>query len=252
VRDKRHSQHSTYNSISFSFKDIVKCKNCGCMVSSFYARNNIYLKCTGAKGKCGNLNTAQRLVMPDIVQTISEIPFPSEAIPLIISELKKRHDSQQRYYTDNLTQTRSDYDKIKDRLKALTYERLDGRVSPELYDEMVQELTERQQQLNDRLDELTLSNKSFMVTASYLLDLAQRSSELFRNASERLQQKLLKFLLSNIELSNKSLSYVVNDPYKTFIEINKKAQTEPKSEIWCGLRDSNSRPLPWQGSALNN
>jgi len=87
--------------------------------------------------------------------------------------------------------------------------------------------------LNERLKLLTNDNKSFQVTASYLLDLAQKASELFKNSSERLQQKLLKFVLSNVELSNKKLSYNLNNPYKTFIDLNKKALAEPKSANWC-------------------
>src|SRR6185503_18240699 len=141
------------------------------------------------------------------------------------------------YYTQNIEQTRKEYDKIKARLKALTYQRLDGSITAEIYDEIVVELTDRQQELNDQLVALTDSNKSFMVTASYLLDLAQRAYSLFSSSSERLQQKMLKVVLSNIELFDKQLTYIVNDPYKTFIELNKKALDGPKSEIWCGSGD---------------
>ena len=160
--------------------------------------------------------------------------MPPDALGYIIGELKSRHDNQQHYYTQNIEQTRREYDKIKERLKKLTYERLDGRITVELYDEIVAELTNRQQELNNQLVALTDSNKSFMVTASYLLDLAQRAHELFSGASERLQQKMLKVVLSNIELLDKQLTYIVNDPYKTFIELNKKALDGPKNEIWCG------------------
>jgi site-specific DNA recombinase len=234
MRDKRHDVHATYNSMHFTFKEIVKCKVCGCTVSSFKARDNTYLKCSGAKGRCGNLNTAKALVMPDVVKTIAAIPMPPEVLEHVIGELKSRHDNQQQYFTQNIEQTRKEYDKIKERLKALTYERLDGRITTELYDEIVEELSGRQQELNNRLVALTDSNKSFLITASYLLDLAQRAHELFQNASDRLQQKMLKFVLSNIELFDKQLTYVVNDPYKTFIEINKKAQSGPSSANWCG------------------
>lgn len=179
------------------------------------------------------------LLLPDVLTTLAQIAIPSEAIELVIKELRKRHDNQQHYFTRNIETTRNEYDKITARLKALTYERLDaastGRgLTSELYNEMVEELTTTQQTLNKQLIMLTASNKSFMVTASYLLDLAQRAPELFKAASPRLRQKLLKFLLSNVELDNKSLCYTVNDPYKAFIEINKKAQTEPGNANWCG------------------
>ena len=234
VREKRHDQHTAYSSLEFTFKDMAVCKFCGCTVTPYYSRDNVYLKCTNAKGGCPNVNTAQRLVMPDVVATLGAIPFPSGVMPLIIDELKNRHDNQQEYYTQNIEQTRIEYDKIKERIKKLTYERLDGRITTDLYDEIVTELSAKQQELNDRLISLTNSNKSFLVTASYLLDLAQRVSKLFENSTERLQQKLIKFVLSNMQMGDKKLSFDVINPYKIFIELNKKALTAPESVNWCG------------------
>lgn len=107
------------------------------------------------------------------------------------------------------------------------------RITTDLYDEIVTELTARQSELDDQLMTLTHSNKSFLVTIPYLIDLSQCSAELFKNSRARLQQKMLKLVLSNMEQNDKTLSYVVNDPYKSFIDENKKAQNEPGTENWC-------------------
>ncbi len=103
-----------------------------------------------------------------------------------------------------------------------------------MHDEIANELEARQQELNDRLKLLTSDNKSFQVTASYLLDLAQRSAELFRTSDEALQQKLLEYVLSNIELNDKKLSYILNDPFKTIFETKKKSLHGSNSNVWCG------------------
>ena len=104
--------------------------------------------------------------------------------------------------------------------------------------------------MNDRLKLLISDNKDFQVTASYLLDLAQRAEMLFKESDDDLRQKLLEYVLSNIELKDKKLSYILNDPFKTIVEAKKKSLSAHNSNIWCGLGDSNSWPLPWQGSAL--
>jgi hypothetical protein len=160
--------------------------------------------------------------------------LPAECWGYLGGAPKSRHDNQQEYYTQNIEQTRIEYDKIKERIKKLTYERLDGRITPTLYDEIVTELTATQNELNDRLVSLTNSNKSFLVTASYLLDLAQRITTLFENSSERLQQKLLKFVLSNMQMADKKLYFDVINPYKIFIELNKKVLIAPENVNWCG------------------
>jgi hypothetical protein len=73
-----------------------------------------------------------------------------------------------------------------------------------MHDGIATELSNRQQELNDRLKLLTSDNKTFQVTSSYLLDLAQRAEMLFKESDEGLRQKLLEYLLSNIELKDKS------------------------------------------------
>ena len=123
-------------------------------------------------------------------------------------------------------------------------------ITTDQYDEYVNDLENRQQDLNERLKMLTSDNKSFQLTASYLLDLAQRAEQLFKESDEALQNKLLEYVLSNIELKDKKLSYMFNEPFRTIIETKKKSLTGSKSNIWCGYRDSNPGPLPWQGSAL--
>jgi len=106
-----------------------------------------------------------------------------------------------------------------------------------MHDEIATELEARQQELNDRLKLLTSDNKSFQVTASYLLDLAQRSAQLFSESDEALQQKLLEYVLSNIELNDKKLSYILNEPFKTIFETKKKSLSAHNSNIWCSIVD---------------
>jgi len=117
-------------------------------------------------------------------------------------------------------------------MRKIYHDLLDGRITQDMHDEIANELEARQQELNDRLKLLTSDNKSFQVTASYLLDLAQRSAELFRTSDEALQQKLLEYVLSNIELNDKRLSYILNDPFKTIVETKKKALSGSNPNIW--------------------
>ena len=115
-------------------------------------------------------------------------------------------------------------------------------ITQTFHDEIATELEKKQQELNDRLKLLTSDNKDFQVTASYLLDLAQRAEQLFNESDEGLRQKLLEYVLSNIELKDKKLSYILNDPFRTVIETKKKSLAAHNSNIWCGSRDSMPQP----------
>lgn len=109
------------------------------------------------------------------------------------------------------------------------------RITQTLHDEIATDLEKRQQELNDRLKLLTSDNKDFQVTASYLLDLAQRAEMLFKESDDDLRQKLLEYVLSNIELKDKKLSYILNDPFKSIVEAKKKSLAAHNSNIWCRM-----------------
>lgn len=232
-RSLKHTK-TKYDSKDYTFKKIVTCGKCGRVVSSFKSRNTIYLRCASGGKECGNLNTAQALVIDDVVATIGDISIPPDLVDKVIDELRKRHDNQQFYYTHKIQETRAEYDKINAKLRQLYHDRLDGRITQEFHDEFANELTSRQQDLNDRLILLTNDNKSFQITASYLLDLAQRADQLFKSSEPALQQKLLGFVLSNIKLTDKKLTYDVNDPFKSIIKQKKKSLSAHNSNIWCG------------------
>lgn len=41
-----------------------------------------------------------------------------------------------------------------------------------------------------------------------------------------------------IELKDKKLSYILNDPLRTIVETKKKSLSAHNSDIWCGSQDS--------------
>ena len=239
VRSERHDQHTKYKSIPFVFNNFVKCQECKCMISSFRSRNNTYLKCSKAKFRCGNLNTAEKEVLPQIFELLDLIPLSDSAFEQLVNEVKQRYGNQQQYLKKSVDETRKEYDDVTAQLKALTYERLESvktgkGISTELFDEIVEELTNKQQILNQKLIKLTDYNNSFLITASHLLDLGQRCNQLFKTSDNLLKQKILRVLVYNVELYDKTLSYTLNDPYKGFLEINKKDPEGSDSQLWCG------------------
>lgn len=232
VRDIRKHEKTKYDSLDYTFKKIVRCGQCGRAVSPFKARNTVYLRCASG-GKCGNPNTAESLVVGGVASDVAFTNIPENWLDKIIAELRKRHDNQQQYYTQNIEQTRKEYDAIKEKMRKLYYDLLDGRITQQFHDEIATELEAKQQELNERLKILTKDNKSFQLTASYLLDLAQRAEELFKESDEVLQNKLLEYVLSNIELKDKKLSYMFSEPFKTIVETKKMALSGQNSNLWC-------------------
>lgn len=232
IKDKRKSMKTKWDSLEFTFKDILRCGKCGRTVSSYRNDKWVYLTC--ANPQCDNPNTAESLVLGAVEAEIKKFTIPKHLVDKVIEELKNKHDDQQLYYAQSIESVRNEYDAIDKKLEQWFDKLVDERISPEQHDKIVDTLTSRQEQLNDKLDVLTKGNKDFLITASYLLDLASRAEELFKLADEGQRSKLLGFLLSNLELNDKKLSFTVNYPFNRVIEEKEKSPSQRKSDFWCG------------------
>ncbi len=241
IREKRHNHRTVYKTIPFIFTDVLHCPDCGCSIGSYVSKNNVYLKCTRAKKhvKCNNRNVAERLVLPQLEEVLASIRLSDENLELLIKAIKDKFGNQQQYLDKTLAETREEYDNIKSQLKALTYERIEavkkGRgISAEVFDSITEELTNKQQMLDQKLSSLTNANFGFLTTISQLLDLAQRANQLFKDADITTRNRMVRHLVANSVLYDKKLALQVIYPYKAFIELNSKHNNIDKDTNWCG------------------
>ncbi len=238
VKVERHSARTVYKSIPFVFNTFVRCAECKCMISSYIARNNVYLKCSKAKYKeCKNVNTPQKVIMPQVEEMLRSIALSDENLQKLIDLVKDKYGNQQDFINKTVKDTREEYDSITQQLKTLTYERLDSAktgkgISAELYDEIVEELSEKQQKLNSKLTKLVDYNKSYLTTASHLLDLGQRANQLFNSADSLQKQQILKGLVYNVEMFDQKLSYRLIDCYEAFKQLNEMPENGVSDVNW--------------------
>ena len=241
VREKRHTNRTAYKSLPFIFSDVLQCSDCGCSIGSYVSKNNVYLKCTKSKKHvtCTNVNVAERLVIPQIQGVFASMCLSEDNLELLIQALREKFGNQQQYLDKALAETRTEYDNIKEQLKALTYERLEavkkGRgISAEMYEQITEELTDKQHELDAKLNSLTNANFGFLTTISHLLDMAQRANQLFTDADITTKNKLLKFVPANSTLYGKVLSCRLNNTYEALASLNRKAPEGANNANWCG------------------
>lgn len=232
IKDERKSMKTKWDSMDFTLKDIVSCGKCGKAVSPFRSKQWVYLHCSNPK--CDNPNTAESLILGSIEAVMKNIRIPEHLLGKVISELKAKHDDQQNYYSQSIASVRQEYDEIDKKLERWFDQLVDERIKPEQYDKVVETLKKRQEDLNDKLDNLTHGNTDFLVTASYLLDLASRAEELFNYADEAQRSKLIGFVLSNLQLKDKKLTFTVNYPFNFVAEEKEKPPEGGKTALWCG------------------
>lgn len=239
--DSRGGGNGTkYDSKWFTFKSIARCGKCKKRTMSPYKtdRGYIYLKCP--KG-CTNSNTAETLILPPVRQAIEAVTIPPHFIPKVIQELKARHDTSNQYRKHNLTQTRAQYTRTEKSIERNYLSYIKGSITEELYEAAAKTLEREKAQLNATLRLLSNQDEGLEITQSYLLALSERMSELFSSSKPELRQRLLKVIVSNIEIADKTITFDVNNPFKEMMEIKKSDPNGSDSSTWRRRGDSNSR-----------
>lgn len=87
------------------------------------------------------------------------------------------------------------------------------------------------EELDRKLVEYTNNDKSFVVTAEYLLRLASNAKYLFESSQPQQKNKILRLLLANLTLNQKRLQLNLLQPFNGLV-------SSQKSSNWLPLHHS--------------
>lgn len=218
----------------YTYNGIAKCAICGCSMSSYISKGHVYMKCSGAKGKCSN-NISEETVDKSLQDIFDHLVPDDSTCGRIYEELAKRHNNKQTYYVNAIEETRQNIIKISQKEATLYEDRLCGRITVDAYDEIAARLKNEKEQYNERLITLTANDKSFELDASTLLWAAQNARQLFASLKVEQKTRFLGLLLSNLGIKQKTALPSLLEPFKSLYELSKSTKTSN----WLPGLDSN-------------
>lgn len=233
--DRATDTSKTETTHKFTFNNLLKCRLCGCSISSYTKKGHTYMQCSKAKGPCDQPHTSESELIPQVNQLLDNLQEVERVVEQIISALKEEHDNAQQYFVTATQQTRKEYGRLEKRLSILYEDRLDGRITVDEYDKIVTRTKAEMEKLDEKLVQLTSGDKSFVITSSYLLRLASIAGRLFKSSKPELKSKILSLVLSNLELDNKKLHFNLLSPFDRLL-------VHSQSSNWLRQLGSNQRP----------
>ena len=218
----------------FALNGILKCAVCGCSMSSYYKKGHIYVKCSQAKGKCGN-HASEDEILSQVYSILDKISISQTIVDELIEDLKKEHDNIQLYYRNAIAEVRKGIEEATKKKDLLYEDRLSGRITVDDYDRIATRIEAEINEKDNKLMELTNNDKSFEVDRSYLLELASKARRIFESSKPEQKNKILKLLFSNLEINEKRLNCNLLEPFNTLSSMS-------KSQSWLPGLDSNQQP----------
>ena len=189
------------------------------------------MRCTKAKNvPCDQPHVSEAEIMPQVMELLDKLEISEAIVNQVLDVLKSEHDNIQTFYKNAITQTRSEYNRLQKKLDTLYEDRLDGRITVDDYDKYVTKYKAEMDKLDRKLVDFTNNDKSFVVTAEYLLRLASNAKELFESSQPQQKNKILRLLLANLTLNQKRLQLNLLKPFSGLLSCT-------KSTNWLALAD---------------
>lgn len=235
VRAKKFSGKKNTAGKPFIFQGLIKCKRCGCSITHELAKGKyIYYHCTNYHKTCEKVFVKEKELIDPLNNILENIKLPKKIINQLVEALKKNEDSKNSFHKNQIAKLRLDYDKIDKHLEVMYEDRLEGRLSTDEYDKRVGQYKDKQENILSQMENFKEANTSYYITASKMLDLAKRAGELFKSSEVGEKRQLLKYLLQNLELDGKKLSFQLKTPFNMLFLYNTKTPLQREAFLWGG------------------
>ena len=236
-KNRQKNKSKSIRKYNFTFANgLVKCGYCGCSMSSYFAKGNIYLQCSKAKMACKN-NCAEKILINQLSDEVfSKISITEDIAEMILSEIRSKENQKIDLIQKSLINLQNRYAKLANQQDILYEDRLNGRITIDKYDKFANKILEEMDEIDSQIKRLSTPNKSIILNASYLLSIAKNADNLFKSSKPEQKNKILKLLLSNPKIKEKRLYFNLLEPFLTLSNCR-------KTQIWLRQLGSNQRPI---------
>jgi site-specific DNA recombinase len=197
------------------FRGIIKCAECGCTITPEIKKGRyVYYSCSNYHDiHKKRIYVKEEDLLKPIYEVLKSIKIPDDILEWLTQELKKIHENKSRFHQENLKKLQKDYDLLEERISKMYDDKLDGFISEELYQKKLKEYKEKQRDILIQIEEHNKADENFYITASKVLDLANRALEIFESSEVNEKRALINLLLQNPLLSERKLLFFLRSPF---------------------------------------
>jgi site-specific DNA recombinase len=198
-----------YNKKEFIFKGIIHCKACSQKLSSYSQKGINYIRCH----TCNSVHEREDHFEQQIESIFQKISIPEDVMLDLVQILKETHEKEEGYTKRQQEGLIKERWKIEQKISMAYEDRLDWRITGNNYDKIVQELKKKDQDILEQLKDHSRWDEAFLITSSYILELAHRAYTLFKSSQTAQKRELINFVFANFEADGWNLLYKIKEPF---------------------------------------
>ena len=222
IRSGRVKRKVKYVGKPYAYRGLIKCKECGCAITPEYHRKKqkngnvhdyVYYHCTESKGKHGASWVEEAELEKQFAQIYKQMHISEEDLKWMTDQLKDAHEGKKQFNTKQFDHYNAQLKTLQTKIENLYEDKLAGSITQEVYDKYHSKFRAQQTEYRAKLDRLQAADEDYYITASYLLELASRSYDLFIGSEIDQKREIIQLTLLNLSLDNGKLNYQMQKPF---------------------------------------
>lgn len=217
----------------FAFQGKIRCLECNGLVTwetkkgYDYGHCNKYNKCTVKKW----------YKQPDLeVQLYPAFEKLQIKNPRLLEWVKKAikesNGEEAGFHASALAELQKQHGQVKARLDNLYDDKLDGKISEEMYDRKRQQYTLEEKTILKSITEHSETGNKYQELGVALYDLAQRAKDIFVKADDVKKRQLIELVLTNIRIYEGQVVYDYTKPFQILFD----TVEETNSLAWSAIK----------------
>jgi site-specific DNA recombinase len=243
----------------FAFTGLVRCGHCGCMmVGEIKKSRYVYFHCTGNRGKCPERYTKQETLTEAFANILQELVIPQAMLEWLADTMLESDRTEQAARKQSIERLNVQYTHIESRIETMYMDKLDGRITQEIFDRTAGAKRNDQQALLRKIRSIQSAAPAPIDQAVDLLRLTSRASELFLQQPAAEQRRLLGVVVEKAAWKGGMLETTLFEPFEILRHSNRESRRKENenngsgrdSKVWLPGMDSNhdsrlQRPLSY-------
>ncbi len=218
----------------YVYRGLIRCAHCGLAITPEKHKGHVYYHCTQHNGKHGAEWLREEELTKQLAGVFLRMKVPDDVVNDIINNLKVVHEGKVEFRAEQMAELTKERELYAKRTERIYLDRLDGRITEQVYDSFYTQFREKIADLDGRIALLQQAEDKYYITATYLLELANRAHELFLSSEIEEKRQLIKLTLQNLRLEGKTLRYDAIKPFNTILNFS-------DCQTWYPVPDSNRR-----------
>lgn len=229
VRNKRNKNPYKAISKDFIFKGLLRCQNCGCMMTAEVKTKKsglifIYYSCTNSKGLCKRVYVPEKDLLKPVYEVLERFSTITEDTQNdLVEELRKTTETEAIFHKAQINRIRAEHDKIektKDNLLQKYIDPSNTSITKGMYDKKQQELQDQLQLLGIEMSEHQKADYDYQTTVATVISVARRAKTIFENSSDVAGKRaFLNYILQNPTVNGKKLYFSIASPFNLVLEL---------------------------------